>query len=185
MKRCGRCGEWKAAEDFNFRHKAAGTRHTICRSCMRVYRAAYNERHTRAFLHARIAAHTVRYRFLNRKFVDDYLRQHPCTDCGESDIVVLEFDHVRGQKRANVSVLAARGVSRALIAAEMSKCDVRCANCHRRRTASTRHKMRERTLTLSAPPPRIGRDTVSVPNDEGAFWRTTSNEQGLLHGTSD
>lgn len=151
MKRCGRCGEWKAAEDFNFRSKATATRQSICRLCTREYRADYNARHSKLFLHRRIAAHNARYRLINRHFVDEYLRHHPCVDCGENDIVVLEFDHVRGQKRAAISKLASMAVSRALITAEMAKCDVRCANCHRRRTAAIRFKMRGRSLPMKTP----------------------------------
>jgi hypothetical protein len=59
-----------------------------------------------------------------------------CADCGEDDLVVLEFDHV-GEKRGNVSAMAWRGVSEEALRAEIARCDVRCANCHRRRTAQT------------------------------------------------
>jgi hypothetical protein len=46
--------------------------------------------------------------------------------------VVLEFDHLR-DKRATVSVLL-RDAEWATVMAEIAKCEVRCANCHRRRT---------------------------------------------------
>jgi len=150
MKRCGRCGEWKPLEEYGFRVKAMGTRQSICRDCTRIYRAAYDARHSTKFLHDRIAAHNRRYRALNRRFVDDYLAEHPCVDCGESDIVVLEFDHVHGDKRGAVSALIARAWSTNRIAEEIAKCEVRCANCHRRRTAATRHKVRARNAMEDA-----------------------------------
>jgi hypothetical protein len=46
---------------------------------------------------------------------------------------VLEFDHVRG-KSANISDLIRSEVGLARLAAEIARCDIRCANCHRRRT---------------------------------------------------
>jgi hypothetical protein len=46
----------------------------------------------------------------------------------------MDFDHVRGEKVANVSVLVAGGASRRRVLAEIAKCEVVCANCHRERT---------------------------------------------------
>lgn len=73
----------------------------------------------------------------NKTFVWNYLSAHPCVDCGESDPVVLDFDHRPGEKRSrnnSVSVLMNRRVDLARIEEEIKRCDVRCANCHRRRT---------------------------------------------------
>ena len=74
-------------------------------------------------------------RLRNRRFVWEYLSCHPCVDCGESDPVVLEFDHVRGTKRQSVSTAAGEGWSLSKLAKEIAKGDIRCANCHRRKTA--------------------------------------------------
>lgn len=65
----------------------------------------------------------------------DYKASHPCIDCGEPDPIVLEFDHMDGtNKEDNISAMVNGGCSPARIIAEIEKCDVRCANCHRRRT---------------------------------------------------
>lgn len=62
-----------------------------------------------------------------------YLREHPCVDCGESDIQVLQFDHIeRVRGRGHRVFDYARDVTRML--EEINKCEVRCANCHLRRT---------------------------------------------------
>jgi hypothetical protein len=39
----------------------------------------------------------------SRRLVAEYLHEHPCVDCGESDIVVLEFDHIREGKVRDIS----------------------------------------------------------------------------------
>lgn len=57
-----------------------------------------------------------------------------CADCGEKDVLVLEFDHVRGSKVECVSVLVAKSAPLHTVKGELSKCEVVCANCHRRRT---------------------------------------------------
>lgn len=66
----------------------------------------------------------------------DYLVNHPCVDCGLVDPVVMHFDHKdRNDKLATVGQLIRNGVSWTKVEAEILKCDVRCANCHMRRTA--------------------------------------------------
>jgi hypothetical protein len=70
----------------------------------------------------------------NREQLFVYLSSHPCVDCGNTDIRVLEFDHVRGKKLGNISRMIGDGFSWKTIEAEIAKCEVRCANCHRIKT---------------------------------------------------
>lgn len=74
-------------------------------------------------------------KLLVREFVKNYLLAHPCVDCGEKDIIVLEFDHK--SKDSKMFIIAngiQGGKSLAKIKEEIAKCEVRCANCHRRKT---------------------------------------------------
>ena len=70
----------------------------------------------------------------NLNYIKNHLSNNPCVDCGNNNIVVLEFDHVRGEKKYNVSDMCRGGYSLATIQKEIDKCDVRCANCHRQIT---------------------------------------------------
>ena|SRR5687768_11873433 len=67
------------------------------------------------------------------QLIVQFLREHPCMDCGESDVVVLEFDHLEN-KAFSVSH-GIREKNWETVLREIEKCDVVCANCHRRRTA--------------------------------------------------
>jgi hypothetical protein len=60
-----------------------------------------------------------------------------CVDCGSTDLCALDFDH-QIDKRMSVTRLAHREVGLAMLTREIDKCEVRCANCHRRRTAAAR-----------------------------------------------
>jgi hypothetical protein len=66
--------------------------------------------------------------------VDDYLELHPCVDCGEANPALLDFDHLR-DKTAAIASLVRNRPSWAEVEAEIEKCEVRCANCHVRKTA--------------------------------------------------
>ena len=63
------------------------------------------------------------------------VKESGCLDCGERDMIVLEFDH-RDPTTKSFSI-SDRGqtVSLKRLHAELEKCDVVCANDHRRRTA--------------------------------------------------
>jgi hypothetical protein len=46
----------------------------------------------------------------------------------------LEFDHVRGEKTRSIALMLGQSMRWEVIAAEIAKCDVVCANCHAVRT---------------------------------------------------
>ncbi len=69
-----------------------------------------------------------------RDYIQQYKAEHPCVDCGEADPVVLEFDHVRGEKKCNVANLVGKCWGLGRVREEIAKCEIRCANCHRRAT---------------------------------------------------
>ena len=83
---------------------------------------------------AQLRANKEAARQRGRDYVENYFATHSCADCGESDPVVLTFDHVRGTKRANVSDMVRDGLGLETIKAEIEKCDVVCYNCHSLRT---------------------------------------------------
>lgn len=133
-RRCSRCGETKAIDEFPIKDGRTGLRRVWCRPCCRAYgREHYRRRRDPYLKRARARKRAERIRILAA--VTEYLRGQPCLDCGESDILLLDFDHrERATKVAPVSRLA-RWASLRVVLDEIAKCDVRCVNCHRRRTA--------------------------------------------------
>ena len=65
-------------------------------------------------------------------YVDNYLLTHPCIQCGETDRMVLEFDHrLPNKKSFAIKASIQRNVSFARLKQEIEKCDVRCVKCHK------------------------------------------------------
>jgi hypothetical protein len=132
MRRCGRCNEEKPFKDFAWRRKSRGQLDNYCRPC----RAAYKQEHYRANRQRYIEQAGVRKKTVvveRFEYLVAYLREHPCVDCGEPDPIVLEFDHLR-DKKFSISE-GIQGRSWQSVLDEIAKCEVVCANCHRRRTA--------------------------------------------------
>lgn len=69
-------------------------------------------------------------------FFYEQLQKSECLDCGERNIVLLDFDHRDpSTKVSSVSLMKLRYDNIPAVAAEMLKCDVRCVRCHRLKTA--------------------------------------------------
>lgn len=134
-KRCSRCKQDLPVENFHWRDKAKGRRQPYCIECNR----AYQREHYRA----NKAAYKAKAKVWSRERREDlqqkvwaYLEEHPCVDCGESDPVVLDFDHVvREEKEDSISRMVSNSCGWAKIQKEIAKCEIRCRNCHQRRTA--------------------------------------------------
>lgn len=140
---CSKCHLSKPVAEFPFRNKSKGTYHSYCLECGRKWIKAHYERNVQYYVRKAKTRRNGVVADLNEK-IYDYLRDHPCVDCGETDPVVLEFDHVYGQKSYEISTMAWRLVSWHSLKEELAKCEVRCANCHRRKTAKERGTYRHR-----------------------------------------
>lgn len=112
----------------------SGKKLTYCRECKRAYDRDYWQS-TKDRRNDRKKLNKASIKERNFLYVWSWLASHPCLDCGESDPVVLEFDHVDpSTKSYNVSEMVERGYSLDAIKIEVDKCEVVCCNCHRRRT---------------------------------------------------
>jgi hypothetical protein len=130
---CARCGVHKPIGEFPLKNAAKGWYRSYCRPCCREYGREHYQRDP-AYYKAKAHRATKAMRQRARDAMHTYLLDHPCVDCGQADPVVLEFDHRdRRMKRASISRLVSTASVDA-INAEIEKCDVRCVNCHRRRT---------------------------------------------------
>jgi hypothetical protein len=139
LRKCYRCGEMKPPEDFAWRRKARGQRDSFCRPC----RSAYGREHYLANRQRYIDQAAVVKRKLRLErtlFLIEYFKSHSCVDCGETDPIVLEFDHLRDKSFDIGQDLLDRKWQ--AIIEEMAKCEVVGANCHRRRTARRRGTLR-------------------------------------------
>ncbi|MCY7347151.1 MAG: hypothetical protein LH614_13135 [Pyrinomonadaceae bacterium] len=134
-KVCTKCQIEKSRNLFSARKKSKDGLASWCRNCFQIsWKQRYyeNHRHYRDS-HAR-SRNKLREEYARKVF--EYLENHPCIMCGESDPIVLEFDHRdRNDKIESVSVMT-RNSSWERIEFEIQKCDVLCANCHRRKTAA-------------------------------------------------
>jgi len=81
-----------------------------------------------------------------RQFIRKYLFDMACADCGESDIWCLDFDHIIGDKKFNISAAVRLRVGLDTLKAELEKCIVLCSNCHRRAHWTKKFKLRKRRM---------------------------------------
>ena len=76
-----------------------------------------------------------RHRLKVRKKLLDFLSTKKCIDCGENDPIVLDFDHIdQKNKFKTVAQMLSGHYSWESVSKEINKCEIRCANCHRRKT---------------------------------------------------
>lgn len=129
-KKCTLCQEIKPISEFNKKKASTDGKQNVCRLCNRLksrnYYAKNKHKHVKV-----VIKNTNSYRNRNREYLYKYLLQHPCIDCGNSDVRVLEFDHRPGEiKIDGVAKLAAFPRSLEIVKNEVKKCDIRCKNCH-------------------------------------------------------
>src|SRR5690554_4241804 len=96
-RKCSGCGEKKEITEFAFRNRSKQIRHPYCRTCKSRYSKTWYQKHKPQVV-LRSMARNRRVLEERRTLIREYLLAHPCVDCGETDPIVLEFDHRDGTK---------------------------------------------------------------------------------------
>src|SRR5438874_11209440 len=124
MKTCSCCKQAKAETEFQRNRSTGDGLQDQCRVCRK-------ETDRRIYL-KRSPEQRQRYREWNRqnmarniRMAYEYLLEHPCVDCGEADPIVLEFDHVNGDKDGDVATMLRSGRTWERILREVEKGEVR------------------------------------------------------------
>jgi hypothetical protein len=134
LKLCTICKKEKLLNEFNKKGTSKDGLQPACKTCNAERSRAYYQRNL--IEHRKVV--TIRKKknlAANKKRLVEFLSKHPCVDCGETDVRVLEFDHmVQADKKSNVSDMLRAGCSWKSILKEIEKCEVVCANHHRIRT---------------------------------------------------
>ena len=124
-KFCSSCKQNKSITEFAKNSVKKDGLQTTCKACQALSGAARYQR-TKPRYKERNNALRVR----NQLAVYEYLKTHPCIDCGNDNPVVLTFDHVRGKKLDTISDMVKQSWGLKTIFDEIAKCEIRCFNCH-------------------------------------------------------
>ncbi len=132
MKQCPKCRGNKEFSEFGKNITNYDGLQDYCRKCKSLQDKNYYKNNKEV--------HKLRikkYINQNRLRLWNYLESHPCVDCGENNPIVLEFDHTKEDKLFAVAKMVTK-YSWENLEKEIAKCQIRCANCHRIRTAKQR-----------------------------------------------
>lgn len=139
IKTCTKCNISKDLSEFFIRNRALGKLHNQCKDCYRLNRAITYQLHYIKYKKQYLLRAKNRRKALRTEFRQNmltYLVDKSCVDCGESDIRVLEFDHIDpSQKLFSISQSVRLGRGWSEVLTELEKCVIRCANCHKKRTS--------------------------------------------------
>lgn len=135
MQTCKICLQLK--DSCEFARKGLSRFRSDCRDC-------YNQKRRNAYEQNSKIKNGYKSRNEQRRWdfhrqITNYLLQHPCVDCGETNILTLEFDHVE-LKNHTIGQMVKKTWE--VIWNEIEKCQVRCASCHRIKTHERSNSVR-------------------------------------------
>ncbi len=134
LKRCPKCKQDLDWSLFNIRRSAKDGLQSWCKNCHRSCQNNYYRKDSS--YKERLKASALKERARKRKLLLDYLKDKKCVICKESDPIVLDFDHIDPKTKNNeIGNMMRSGYAWDAIKLEMLKCQIICANCHRRKTA--------------------------------------------------
>ena len=126
VRKCSRCREYKPLSEFCRKGKTG--RSSYCRQCKLEYQREHYQKNKAIY-----KAKAKERKESLKQWVRNYKLSLACANCGETYVECLDFHHRDPkEKDFTVSQMALQGFSIERIQEEIAKCDILCANCHRR-----------------------------------------------------
>ena len=147
FKSCSKCKIEKPRLDFHFRDKKKNKINSKCKECQSKAGIIWrNKSGQRKIQNIKSLINIRRYIHNKRNFIINYLEKNPCSNCGNNDIRVLEFDHLNPlTKKYNISQMNSHNLDN--IKLEIDKCQVLCRNCHLIKTKTNHSNNSYKKLT--------------------------------------
>jgi hypothetical protein len=124
MKICSKCKQEKELTEFN-KHRYGVT--SWCKECVRGRSKQHYEENSISLKEKKRL-----YIQQRREWFNEFKKTLKCIKCGEDHIACLDFHH-RDPKQKEFSIAGAVSHSnKEKVIKELEKCDVLCANCHRK-----------------------------------------------------
>mgnify|MGYP001009485643 CR=1 FL=1 len=153
MWTCSKCKITKDLKEFCTDKRRKNGKGVTCKKCVNLKEKIYRDKDS-------TKKRMLEYRIQNKeklnkrksdkhyessKIIDGY-KSFPCLDCNNIFLpVCMDFDHINKDKSNYVSCLKSGNIAKLI--AEIKKCELVCANCHRIRTASRRpNKNKNKTI---------------------------------------
>lgn len=135
-KICRICDDKKDVDDFPFRNKEKNIRHTICKKCWKEIRKISYNKNKKVTLDR-----NKRNKKKSRDWYNKFKSNLKCNRCPENHPSCLEFHHIDpNEKEFAISILIGTTYSINKIKKEIKKCEILCANCHRKHHYNEKHK---------------------------------------------
>lgn len=133
-KKCTKCKQILNRNEFNWRIKNVRLA-SHCKTCSREYVRQHYYKNKNYYLN-KARNRNLKVKQEIYEYLGKYFQSHPCIDCNETNILVLEFDHIdKNDKVSDISRILRNRLTLTEVKKEITKCVVRCANCHRIKTA--------------------------------------------------
>lgn len=130
MKFCTNCQQTKDETEFNKNKARKDGLNGFCRDCAKQTSRNYYKMNI-DYHKKYIIAQNIKRRIESLNKINSYKSSKGCKYCIEKEPCCLEFHHLR-DKFDDVSKMVQNGYSWKRIEKEISKCDLVCANCHRK-----------------------------------------------------
>lgn len=121
MKECVKCNTKKDVTEFHKNGKGKSGLSSYCKVCQRTYKKKHYQDNKQKYIDTTNK---------NRQWFIDYKKTLKCNRCGFAHPAALDFHHIDPNTKDFNMARVSKG-NKDKIIAEIAKCEVLCANCHR------------------------------------------------------